>query len=110
VVGLTEERAIEEIENAGLVPGVEHASVDDAALDGVVVDQAPNGSAGLRVGPGTTVTIVVGQLVDRGGSGSGSGHGNGEGTGSGNGGNGKPGGNDGHEGSAGLGGPGRLRT
>jgi hypothetical protein len=114
VVGLTEQRALEEIENAGLVAGVEHVSVEEAALDGVVVDQSPNGSADLTVRPGTTVTIVVGRLVDRGGSGSadgsGNGDGSGDGTGPGNGGNGKPGGNDADGDPAGLGRPGRLRT
>jgi membrane peptidoglycan carboxypeptidase len=114
VVGLTEERALEEIENARLVAGVEHASIEEAALAGIVLDQSPNGSADLTVRPGTTVTIVVGRLVDRGGSGTADGSGNGDGsthgTGPGNGGNGKPGGNDADGDPAGLGRPGLLRT
>jgi hypothetical protein len=114
VVGLTEERALKEIENAGLVAGVEHASIEETALEGIVLDQSPNGSAGLTVRPGTTVTIVVGRLVDRGGSGSaggsGDGDGSGDGTGPGNGGNAEPGGNDGDGGPARLARPGSLRT
>jgi hypothetical protein len=114
VVGLTEERALEEIEKAGLVAGVEHASIEEAALEGIVLDQSPNGSADLTVRPGTTVTIVVGRLVDRGGSGTADGSENGDGskdgTGPGNGGNGKPGGNDGDGGPARLGRRWRLRS
>jgi serine/threonine-protein kinase len=82
VVGLGKVAAVEALNKAGLVAAIQFQDVDDPALNGRVVSQAP--IANKEVAEGSTVTIVVGQLApDTGGQdgNDGNGNGNGEPTG-----------------------------
>jgi penicillin-binding protein 1A len=58
VVGLTEADATAALQGAGFKVSVVEQIVDDPSLDGIVLDQTPEGGADRR--PGQTVTIIVG--------------------------------------------------
>jgi beta-lactam-binding protein with PASTA domain len=60
VVGLDEESARANLENAGFQPVVRYTGTDDPAEEGVVVSQTPG--AGAEAEPGSRVTIYVGRL------------------------------------------------
>ncbi|HEX6330046.1 MAG TPA: transglycosylase domain-containing protein [Actinomycetota bacterium] len=77
VTGLTERRAIQLLEERGLVAEVVRVPVDDRGLDGIVVAQTPIGDGNKIVDVGTTVTLEVGRFSD--GNGGGDGDGNGDG-------------------------------
>jgi penicillin-binding protein 1A len=62
VTGLTESQAVTRLEKLGLVAAVERVSVDDKHLDGIVIDQIPNGDGTKIVDVGSTVTIYVGSV------------------------------------------------
>jgi serine/threonine-protein kinase len=61
VVGLSENAAISALESAGFQVDVTTQEVIDPTQDGRVVDQDPNG--GQDAPAGSTVTIVVGELI-----------------------------------------------
>jgi eukaryotic-like serine/threonine-protein kinase len=60
VVGQDEESARASLENEGWVVTVRYTGTDDPAEDGIVVSQNP--APGSEAEPGSTVTLVVGQL------------------------------------------------
>ena len=60
VVGQDEESARASLENEGWTVTVRYTGTDDPAEDGIVVSQNP--APGAEADPGSTVTLVVGQL------------------------------------------------
>jgi eukaryotic-like serine/threonine-protein kinase len=60
VVGQDEESARASLENEGWVVTVRYTGTDDPAEDGIVISQNP--APGSEAEPGSTVTLVVGQL------------------------------------------------
>jgi eukaryotic-like serine/threonine-protein kinase len=60
VVGQDEESARASLENEGWVVSVRYTGTDDPAEDGIVISQNP--APGTEAEPGSTVTLVVGQL------------------------------------------------
>jgi serine/threonine-protein kinase len=60
VVGQDEESARASLENEGWVVSVRYTGTDDPAEDGFVISQNP--APGTEADPGSTVTLVVGQL------------------------------------------------
>ena len=61
VVGLSEANAINTLQSAGFVPNVIEQDTFDAAEDGRVIDQSPEGNSSAE--EGTTVDITVGRYV-----------------------------------------------
>jgi penicillin-binding protein 1A len=97
VTGLTEREAVRLLKERGLVAEIVRVPVDDRALDGIVVRQAPIGDGNKIVDVGATVTLEVGEFAggndDGGGGDDGDDGGGGDDGGNGDGGN---GGNNGH--------------
>jgi serine/threonine-protein kinase len=60
VVGQDEESARASLENEGWTVTVRYTGTDDPAEDGIVISQTP--APGTEADPGSTVTLVVGQL------------------------------------------------
>jgi penicillin-binding protein 1A len=94
VMGMSEARAIRALAELDLFAAVELVPVNEADLDGIVIDQLPIGDGSKLVDPGSTVTLFVGVFEggggddgggDGGGPGNGGGNGNGNGPGNGNG-------------------------
>jgi penicillin-binding protein 1A len=85
VVGMTEAQAVQKLEHLGLTVEVNHAPVQDASRDGIVIAQNPIGNGQKVVDANTVVTITVGTFEGGGGDGGG-GPGNGNGNGNGGGG------------------------
>jgi penicillin-binding protein 1A len=71
VTGLTEAKAVKELEKLGLLAAVEYVAVEDAALDGIVVSQIPIGDGNKIVDAGATVILQVGAVGDAGEGGGG---------------------------------------
>jgi penicillin-binding protein 1A len=95
VVELTEADAIKQLTKLGLIADVQYVPVDEASLDGIVVDQIPIGDGNKMVDVGATVTIFVGEFKDGGGGDGGGGE---DGGGGGDGEDGGGGGDGGGEG------------
>ncbi len=62
LTGLPEAKAIEVLAELRLFADVVRVPVEDRALDGIVVDQEPNGDGTKQVDPKSTVTIYVGSF------------------------------------------------
>ena len=62
VGGYDEETATQTLEQSGFAVDVQDQDTTDASQDGIVLSQDPPG--GEKAKPGTTVTIVVGRLVE----------------------------------------------
>ncbi|MEX2421599.1 MAG: penicillin-binding transpeptidase domain-containing protein, partial [Actinomycetota bacterium] len=80
VTGLPEAEAIAVLAEVQLFADVQLVQVQDPALEGIVVDQLPNGDGNKLVDKGATVTIYVGSLDPDAGGGNGGGDGGGDGS------------------------------